>query len=397
MALDPNIRTEPSLFARIKDILLEPKLEWPKIAAEPATIGSLYSSYIVPLAGFAVLCGFIRNLLGMTVMGITYRPTYMESVTSAVWQIAVQLLGVFLVALIMEILASRFGGKKDRIGALKLAAYSATAAWLSNVFLLIPWLGFLTILGLYTLYLIRTGAPVLLKVPEERALGFTASLVGIGIIASLVFFAVIAPMLYSSSDAVAPSTQSVAAQKEPTSDELSVPGIGKINMGKLNELSKRIESLSKGGDKGLSAIDPAAFKKLLPASLPGFPRTEVSTSDNSAAGLKLAAASAVYAKGDGAITLSISDMGMAGALASLTGALSVSSSEQTNDTYRKLTTVDGHMTMEEYDPKAKIGTYGTMISDRVMVKAEGHGVSVEQLKSAVRAVDAASLERLAKQ
>src|SRR5438105_4331069 len=103
MALDPDIRTEPSLFARIKGILLEPKLEWPKIAAESATIGSLYSSYIVPLAGFAVLCGFIRNLLGVTVMGTTYRPTYMESVTSAAWQIAVQLLGVFLVALIMEI------------------------------------------------------------------------------------------------------------------------------------------------------------------------------------------------------------------------------------------------------------------------------------------------------
>src|SRR5207244_3458235 len=104
----------------------------------------------------AVLCGFIRNLLGVTVMGITYRPTYMQSVTSAAWQIAVQLLGVFLVALIMEILASRFGGEKNRVGALKLAAYSATAAWLSNVFLLIPWLGFLTILSLYTLYLVRT-------------------------------------------------------------------------------------------------------------------------------------------------------------------------------------------------------------------------------------------------
>jgi hypothetical protein len=104
----------------------------------------------------------------------------------------------------------------------------------------------------------------------------------------------------------------------------------------------------------------------------------------------------VYARGDDAITLSVSDMGIAGALASLTGAVGLSRTEQTNDTYRKLATIDGRMTLEEYDVKAKIGSYATMIADRVMVKAEGHGVSVEQLKSAVRAVDAARIEALAK-
>lgn len=159
MALDPNMPTDAPLIPRIKAILLEPKLEWPKIAAEPATVGSLYLNYIVPLAGFAVLCGFVANLIGVTVLGVTYRPSYMQSVTSAVLQLAAQLVGVFLLALVMETLAPYFGGQKDRLGALKLAGYSATAAWLSNVFLLIPWLGLLTLLSLYTLYLIRTGAP----------------------------------------------------------------------------------------------------------------------------------------------------------------------------------------------------------------------------------------------
>jgi hypothetical protein len=389
MALDPDIRSESPLIPRIKGILLEPKVEWPKIAAAPATTGSLYLHYIIPLAGFAVLCGFIRNLLGVTVLGITYRPTYMESVTSAVWQLAFQLGGVFVLALIMETLAPYFGGQKDRLGALKLAAYSATAAWLSNVFLLIPWLGFLTLLSLYTVYLIRTGASALLKVPENQAIRFTASLVGIGIVASLIFFGAVRPMLYS-----IPQGMITPASKDQTLGELSIPGIGKIDLGKLDELGKRLDNLSKGNAK-LPVIPTVDLVELMPVSLPGFKRTEISTSE-SIAGLDLGAVSAVYASGDNVITLSVSDMGIAGAVASLTGAIGLKTSEQTQDTYRKLATIDGRMTMEEFDPKAKIGSYATMIADRVMVKAEGRGVSVEQLKSAFHAVDAQRIEALAK-
>ena len=396
MALDPDIRTAPSLVSRIKGISLEPKIEWPKIAAEPATVSSVYLNYVVPLAGFAVLCGFVRNLLGVTVLGITYRASYMESVTSAVWQLAAQLVGVFLLALIMESLAPYFDGQKDRIAALKLAAYSATAAWLSNVFLLIPWLGILTLLSLYTVYLIRTGAPVLLKVPENKAIVFTASLIGIGIVASLVFFATVGPLLYSGSNyATAPASHDASTSSDqPTSGEVSVPGIGTIDLGKLDELGKRLDSLSKG-DAKLPAIPTVDLVELMPLSLPGFKRTEISTSE-SIAGLDLGAVSALYANGDNTITLSVSDMGAAGALAALTGAVGLSRTEHTNDTYRKLATINERMTMEEFDAKQKIGSYATMIADRLMVKAEGRGVSIEQLKSAVRAVDAQRLEALAK-
>ena len=54
MAADSN-PGRASLVSRIKGILIEPKVEWPKIEAEPETVGSLYTNYIIPLAGFAVL------------------------------------------------------------------------------------------------------------------------------------------------------------------------------------------------------------------------------------------------------------------------------------------------------------------------------------------------------
>lgn len=115
MALDPDIRSGSLLVSRVKGILLEPKLEWPKIASVPATVGSLYTSYIVPLAGFAVLCSFLRDLMGTTVFGVTYRASFTEALTSAIWMLAASLVGAFVVSLVMDWLAPRFGGQSDRL------------------------------------------------------------------------------------------------------------------------------------------------------------------------------------------------------------------------------------------------------------------------------------------
>ena len=251
-------------------MLLDPKAEWPKVAAEPETIGSLYTGYIVPVAGFAVLCSFLRDLFGTTIFGVTYRASFGEALTSAIWLLAASLVGAFVVSLIMDWLAPRLGGQGDRIGALKLAGYSATASWLANVFLLVPGLGFLTILGLYSFYLISTGAPVLLKVPPERALQFTASLVGIGIVASLVFYGVVGPLFRTSAPAApdrVSATDTPAAGEEKPSGGLNIPGIGKIDLGKLDQLGNRLEKLSKGGEN-LTPIAGEDLRTLLPQSLP---------------------------------------------------------------------------------------------------------------------------------
>lgn len=424
--IDPGSATRAPLIQRIKNLLLEPRSEWPRIAAEPETIASLYTNYIVPVAGFAVLCTFIRDLLGVSIMGITYKPTYGQAVMSAVWQYGVQLGGVFVLALIMAFLAPRFGGENNRLNALKLAGYAATAGWLANVFILIPWLGFLTMLGLYSLYLISTGAPVLLGIPQQKALPFTASLVAVGIVLSLVVFGVLSMLRPSEGSRIqaeaerhaieigrnveagnnvtagkeeVPRSDSSTSESAPAEEDnsssgggISLPGIGG-----LEALTKRLEKFSKGSDD-LPPIAPADFKELLPSSLPGdFSRTEISSSETGLEGMNMATVSAVYGHGDKSITLSISDVGMAGAMAGLTGAFGASSSEEGEGKYSKMKTIDGRMTMEEFDSNAQTGTYSFLLADRVMVKAQGQGgASIEDLKAAAQAVDTGRIEALAR-
>lgn len=109
--IDPGSTARAPLFGRIKNILVQPREEWPRIAAEPETIASLYTNYIIPVAGFAVLCAFIDNLMGFTLFGVTYKPTYAQAVMSAVWQFGLQLDGVFVMSLILGYLAPLFGGR----------------------------------------------------------------------------------------------------------------------------------------------------------------------------------------------------------------------------------------------------------------------------------------------
>ncbi len=178
-----------SLVDRAKGILINPKNEWAVIDTEPATTGSLYSGYIVLLAAIPPVASFIGwSLLGVSVLGFRYRIETGTALTGAAVQYALSLVGTFVLALIIDGLAPNFGGQKSQVQALKVAAYSSTAAWVAGIFLLIPSLGILAALGgLYSLYLLYLGLPIVMKAPSEKALGYTAVVV----IAAIVLYVVI--------------------------------------------------------------------------------------------------------------------------------------------------------------------------------------------------------------
>ena len=153
-----------NLIERVKNILLQPKEEWPKIAAESATPQSLYLGYIMILAAIGpvvilILSGFVAEFgVRVAILG------YINS-----------LVAVAVLALIVDFLATNFGGIKDYVTALKLTAYSFTAAWVAQIALLIPFLGRVVLLvaGIYGFYLFFLGAPVLKKCSADRAVAFT--------------------------------------------------------------------------------------------------------------------------------------------------------------------------------------------------------------------------------
>jgi hypothetical protein len=192
-----SLERDMALVDRVKNILLSPRTEWPVIDAEPATVASLYTGYIMPLAAIPVIC----QAIGMSVVGITipfigthYRTPIVSAITSAVVLYVFSLIAVFIVALIVDGLAPTFGGTKNQVQALKVVAYSYTASWVGGILSLIPAISIIGLLfGLYSLYLLYLGLPVLMKSPPDKAVGYTVVVVICTIIVTwVIFFAVAA-------------------------------------------------------------------------------------------------------------------------------------------------------------------------------------------------------------
>jgi hypothetical protein len=172
-----------NLIERVKRILLSPKSEWEVIDAEQTTAAQLYTGYIAPLAAIGPVAQFIGfSLFGISLPGPNYRVPIGAGLTSAIVSFVLSLGGTYVLALIIDALAPTFNGQRNQVQALKVAAYSSTAYWLAGIFALLPGLWILGLLGLYSVYLLYLGLPVLMKTPRNRALVYT----GVVIIAAIV-------------------------------------------------------------------------------------------------------------------------------------------------------------------------------------------------------------------
>ncbi|MEO8090402.1 MAG: Yip1 family protein [Gemmatimonadales bacterium] len=176
-----------NLVERVKRILLSPRTEWEVIDTEPTTPAQLYAGYIAPLAAIAP----IAQLIGYSVFGInvpfvgTYRVPLGSAITSTIVTYVMALAMPYLLALIIDALAPSFNGQRSQIQALKVAAYSSTASWVAGIFALIPGLRWLMILGVYSLFLLYLGLPVLMKSPKEKAIGYTVVVILAAIVLSI--------------------------------------------------------------------------------------------------------------------------------------------------------------------------------------------------------------------
>ena len=179
-----------NVIERVKKILFEPRTEWLVIDVEQTTTQELYTGYIMPLAAI----GPLAMLIGLSTMGIdvpfvgTMQVPFSSLVTQMIVTYGMGLAGIYVLALIINVLAPMFSGVGNMSQALKVAAYSATSSWVGGIFNLLPALSILGFLAAaYTLYLLYLGLPVLMKSPPGRAMGYTVTVV----IAAAVFFVAI--------------------------------------------------------------------------------------------------------------------------------------------------------------------------------------------------------------
>ena len=380
-----GVNKPKGIVDRAKAIILTPNDEWPVIAAEPSTQGDILKGYVLPLAAIGPVASFIGGqVFGIGALGFSYTPSLVAGLSTMVVSYALGVGMIFVLMFIADLLAPKFGGASNRLNAFKLVAYGATASWLVGIFGIIPSLAFFGLLGLYSLYLIYTGATPLMKVPQDKSAGYVAVMVLCAIVASIL----IMPITTAITGLWGASMVASSGDVSGSGGTITVPGGGTIDTGKIEQMSRQMEDAGNGKSP---AADPAKLAALLPASVGAYQRT---ATESAALGGMGANAEGTYSAGDKSFKLTVTDMSAMGALTGLGAAMNVQQSREDADGYERTTTVDGQIQTEAWNKTSGSGKFSRTIANRFTVQAEGSAASIDELKAAVASIDPDDLNDL---
>jgi hypothetical protein len=389
MTIDPqNAGRAAGIVERAKNILLSPKSEWERIAAESTGLSALLTGYVLPLAAIGALAGVLGTMLFLGAM--FGAAGLIPALIGAALSIGLTLLVVWLYGILINALASSFGSQPNQMRANQLAAYAFTGSLIGSWGAIIPFLGWLFALagGIYSIVLFYMGLTPMMHTPEDKRAIYTIVLALIAIVVSWIIGMVIAASLIAFGLGVGGAMSrgfSFNASAPQQQSEITMPGGGTVDLG---ELQKQAEALQSG--EGMQSIDPARLQEQLPQTLPGgFALTSASSSSAMGA----AQAEGVYQSGDAQLRVNIVHMGAMGVMATMAQGMNVQENRQDANGYARTQTIDGRVYTEEVSNSSRSASYG-VVGRGVAVTAQGaNGVTLDQARAAVETIGVQRLER----
>ena len=158
----------------------------------PATVNSIMINYVAVLAAIPFVATLIGDLWYFSLFGGFAGFLIGYAFLAAVLTYIFDLIAVYVVAMVIQMLSTNFGSTNDRIKSLKLSAWIFTPAFLISALNIIPFLGILGILGLlYGLYILYLGLPVVLATPKDKVVQYVI----VTVIATFIVYVVIAAII----------------------------------------------------------------------------------------------------------------------------------------------------------------------------------------------------------
>ena len=403
-----------NVIERAKDMILKPAETWPVIEAEPASVASIYKEWLVILVAIPAVCKFIGlSVVGVGLFGYGYRMPIVGGLVGMIVGYILGLVGVFLVALIVDALAPTFGGTKNQVAALKVVAYGFTASYVAGVLSILPALGLLAIVAAaYSVYVLYLGLPVLMKCPKDKAGGYAAVVIILAIVMWVVIGSISALFFGFGSLMTGGARPGSAFSLRTPNGEVTVDSNALTAAAQRMDAARaRMEAAQKSGDPasataalgdvmgaltgaGGTPIPVADLKAQLPESLGALKRESFETNGGSAMGISSSVAKAGYAAGDQRANLSITDLGGLGGFASVATWANVTVDKETPDAIEKTYKDGGRTIHEEYRKDGSHSQYTVILKNGVIVETDGDRIDGPTLKSMAGAVNLDALEAM---
>ncbi|MBN0989685.1 Yip1 family protein [Amphritea pacifica] len=168
-------------------VIYDPKHEWRDIRKEHYSMMHCFLSQISILAAIPALSLFIGTTqIGWSISGGEFVKLSIQSAMMAAVAFYVAMwIGVGFIAYVIHWMERTYGGKASLDDCMVLATFTATPMFMAGIVGLYPVLWLNVIVGMvalaYTVYLLFTGVPEIMQIPEDRAFFFASSILTVGL------------------------------------------------------------------------------------------------------------------------------------------------------------------------------------------------------------------------
>jgi hypothetical protein len=185
------------IINRAKNLILSPVSEWEVIRTESKPGRDVVINYVVPLVLLVAVCKIIGSLL--------FHMSYFSlsaALIDAIIAIIVPIASIYVSALIINELAPSFGSQKNFDAAIRLIAFSMTAAYIASAaagLIAITGLSIiLSLFSLYSIYLLYLGLAPMMGTPEDKKVVYIVVSVIITFIVMAIFSWILTMILIGS-------------------------------------------------------------------------------------------------------------------------------------------------------------------------------------------------------
>ncbi|MEI6894748.1 MAG: Yip1 family protein [Colwellia sp.] len=175
------------ILNHIWGLYTHPKEEWHVIKKRHESL--IYSLiHILTIALIPTICFYYAAAyIGWTIgVGDPIRISIESARLMAVSLYFALVFGVFALAYLIQWMAKTFDSKPDFVQAVELASYTSTPLLMVGVTALFPVLWFVTLAGIaavvYSIYLLYSGVPIMMNIPEEKGFIYSSSVVTCGLV-----------------------------------------------------------------------------------------------------------------------------------------------------------------------------------------------------------------------
>ena len=175
------------ILNHIWGLYAHPKEEWQTIEKRHESL--MYSSiHILVVALIPAICSYYAAAhLGWSIgVGDVIKLPQSSAIAMSIAMYFGLVGGVIGLAYLIQWMAKTFDASPDFTQSLELAAYTATPLLMAGLSALYPALWFVAIVGLgalsYSVYLLYSGVPIMMHIPEEKGFIYSSSVVTCGLV-----------------------------------------------------------------------------------------------------------------------------------------------------------------------------------------------------------------------